>query len=125
MINDQLTGQKQRVHYINKEIKHVMQCTKNDCGVACIKMAWQWLGIELSELDDILTTLSIKNFSLWTIDIAHICAIKKLKHTMYTITLGVQESYFKDLEFYSKERDFNFEKNRISSLFRNASNLGS
>jgi hypothetical protein len=25
--------------FINKEIKHLMQKTNNDCGVACIKMA--------------------------------------------------------------------------------------
>jgi len=25
--------------FINKDIKHLMQKTNNDCGVACIKMA--------------------------------------------------------------------------------------
>ncbi len=74
-------------------------------------------------LDEILIDLGVKNYSLWTIDIAHICSIKNLKHAMYTITWGVQESYANE-DFYSKEREFDFEKQRISQLFHQSSHLG-
>jgi hypothetical protein len=74
-------------------------------------------------LDDTLIRLGVKNYSLWTIDIAHICSIKNLKHSMYTITWGVEESYVNE-DFYSKEREFTFEKKRIGQLFQQSSQLG-
>lgn len=42
---------------------------------------------------------------------------------MYTITIGVQENYSNE-EFYSKERNFSIEKQRINQKFTNASQLG-
>ncbi len=42
---------------------------------------------------------------------------------MYTITIGVQDNYSNE-EFYSKERNFLTEKQRINQKFINASQLG-
>jgi hypothetical protein len=40
MINSNNVSQDKRLQFINWQIRHIMQMTKNDCGVACIKMAW-------------------------------------------------------------------------------------
>ncbi len=61
--------------------------------------------------------------SLWTIDIANLCAIKNLKHQMYTLTIGVQEAYATE-DFYTKDKKFNLEKERVNNLFKTRSELG-
>lgn len=61
--------------------------------------------------------------SLWTIDIAHICAIKGLNHSMFTITLGVEDAY-EIYEFYTKDKNFNSEKQRINRKFQQTAQLG-
>ena len=30
---------KKKINYLNNDIKHLQQATKNDCGIACFKMA--------------------------------------------------------------------------------------
>ena len=88
-----------------------------------LKIRYIYNDLNGLNLDEILIKLGVKNFSLWTIDIAHVCSIKNLKHVMYTITWGVQESYVNE-DFYSKEREFNFEKQRICHLFQQSTQLG-
>lgn len=61
--------------------------------------------------------------SLWTIDMAHVCSIMKIKHAMYTINMGVQENYADEL-FYSKDKNFDEEKHRIEEKFANRIDLG-
>lgn len=42
---------------------------------------------------------------------------------MYTITLGVNDNYSQE-EFYSADKDFEFEKKRIKDKFQRAAELG-
>ena len=48
----------------------------------------------------------------------------KIKHEMCTITLGVDDNYSSE-EFYSVDKDFEFEKQRIRDKFNKAEELGS
>ena len=54
---------------------------------------------------------------------AHICSLKNLNHTMFTITLGVQKSY-KDEDFYTVNNKFASEEIRVNELFKNSKNKG-
>ncbi|CAF0876833.1 unnamed protein product [Brachionus calyciflorus] len=120
-----------RVSYLNNDIKHIKQLTKNDCGPTCLKMAINYLYGNLSNdvrierfqnVDKILSDLNLNSKSLWTIDIAHICAIEKINHIMYTVTLGVQDSY-SSIDFYT-EGNFTSEMLRIEQKFSNSRELG-
>lgn len=42
-----------RVTYINEMIPHIQQFTKNDCGIACFKMALKWVSLLIRTLDKI------------------------------------------------------------------------
>lgn len=53
---------------------------------------------------------------MWTIDIAHLCALTSLKHDMYTMTWGVSEDYQTE-EFYTHDNKFKHEQTRINKLF--------
>ena len=74
-------------------------------------------------LDRLLKELGVLDLSLWTIDIAHICALMNIRHEMHTITLGVDENYSSE-HFYSVDSNFEKEKNRIRNKFNNANQLG-
>jgi len=76
---------------------------------------------KLNQIDSILVGLNLKESSLWTIDIAHICALINLEHKMFTTTIGVDQNYSTE-SFYLK--DFNQEKVRIENKFKNSQSLG-
>ncbi len=76
---------------------------------------------KLNQIDSILNELNLKDTSLWTIDIAHICALINLEHTMFTATIGVDQNYSSE-SFYLK--DFHLEKVRIENKFKNSQCLG-
>lgn len=63
------------------------------------------------------------NYSLWTIDIAHVLAIYKVKHEMFTITLGVLDSYSTET-FYNSNHNFDSEKLRVNEKFNKTLDLG-
>ena len=113
-------------YYLNLDIKHCRQLTKNDCGIACLKMAFNYLFKETSapgKLDTVLGSLGLGTTSLWTIDIANVCAAMDIAHLMYTITWGVEESYGNE-PFYAQEMDFDEEKRRVARLFEDSSRIG-
>ena len=61
--------------------------------------------------------------SLWTIDIAHVLSLFNVRHAMYTITYGVNNSYETN-SFYAKDNNFKSEEFRINNKFSQASQLG-
>jgi hypothetical protein len=121
--------------YLNCDIKHLEQKTKNDCGIACLKMAIDYvhkngklivseeIGSPQKNVDHLLKELKISDLSLWTIDLAHVCSLMNIKHQMYTITYGVDDNYSSE-HFYSADKSFDVEKQRISEKFDKASDLG-
>ena len=76
-----------------------------------------------AHLNLLLEKLGVRDLSLWTIEIAHICALMRIKHTMHTVTLGVDEKYSSE-NFYAADVDFEAEKQRIREKFSNAEKSG-
>jgi hypothetical protein len=73
------------------------------------------------DLNQILTNLNIKDLTLWTIDLAHVCAINNIRHSFYTINCVVQSTY-SSIHFYSKT--FEDEEKRINDKFKRCDELG-
>ncbi|RNA16987.1 GUCD1 isoform X2 [Brachionus plicatilis] len=124
--------ERSRVFFFNNDIKHLKQLTQNDCGPACLKMAINFIhrncphalrNERVSNIDHLLRHLNLDSKSLWTIDIAHLCAMEKINHVMYTITLGVLDSY-SSVDFYSNETNFRSEMLRIEQKFSKAKEIG-
>jgi len=70
-----------------------------------------------------LRELKIADTSLWTIDIAHLCALKKIKHKMFTVSWGVKDSY-QSSEYYTKDKRFLAERERVNRVFASHETLG-
>lgn len=81
------------------EVPHVNQLYNWDCGLACILMVLQTIGIDncdLRALEKLCGTQSI-----WTVDLAYLLRSFSVMFTYFTVTLGANpnfsvETFYKD-----------------------------
>ncbi|XP_060573420.1 protein GUCD1-like [Ruditapes philippinarum] len=107
-------------HVVHK-VPLCMQSYSWDCGLACASMVLQYFGkdahkVYTTDLEELKCGESI-----WTIDLA--CLMQKycIKHTLCTITLGVDKGYSKQA-FYSGK--FSVDEERVSKLFEESGSNG-
>ena len=100
-----------------------MNAAPNYLSFSTSDPASRYLNKTVDDLNDMLEELKIVNTSLWTIDIAHLCALKNVKHKMFTLSWGVEDSYQSN-EYYTKDRRFLAEKERVNHIFGSHEKLG-
>ena len=100
-------------------IPHVKQILNWDCGLACVLMALQALGVEgccMEALTDLCPTTSV-----WTIDLAHLLNAFGVRVHFFTITIGANPDFAQE-KFY---KDTMAEDGmRVEKLFRQAETAG-
>lgn len=92
-----------------------------DCGLACSRMALQYLHpVSEEEFQNACEVLKLTE-SVWTIDLAYLMHHLGVKHRFCTQTLGVDKG-FRNQSFYKKH--FETEEERVNELFKHAESRG-
>lgn len=105
------------------DLPHVRQKFDWDCGLACLQMVLKKYFGDKFQLEEFEAVCEKKNFgkSVWTIDLATVLTEFGLDYILYTITLGVDESYETD-KFY--QQFYDADQYRVNNLFNQAEELG-
>ncbi|XP_073168911.1 protein GUCD1 isoform X1 [Lepidochelys kempii] len=103
--------------YVQLQVPVIQQLYHWDCGLACSRMALQYLNrLNDEEFQKAIRELRLTK-SIWTIDLAYLMRHFDVKHRFCTQTLGVDKGY-KNQSFYRKH--FDTEENRVNQLFAQA-----
>ncbi|KNA07811.1 hypothetical protein SOVF_168430 isoform B [Spinacia oleracea] len=86
-----------RVHFI--EVPHVNQLSNWDCGLACVLMVLQTIGINNCSLHTLEKLCGTR--SIWTVDLAYLLQKFSVIFSFFTVTIGANpnfsvESFYKD-----------------------------
>ncbi|XP_074279885.1 guanylyl cyclase 1 [Silene latifolia] len=81
------------------EVPHISQLSNWDCGLACILMVLQTMGISNCSLHSLEKLCGTR--SIWTVDLAYLLQSFSVIFSYFTVTLGANpnfsmESYYKD-----------------------------
>ncbi|XP_057523100.1 guanylyl cyclase 1 isoform X2 [Amaranthus tricolor] len=81
------------------EVPHVNQVSNWDCGLACVLMVLQTIGISNCSLHGLEKLCGTK--SIWTVDLAYLLQSFSVIFSYFTVTLGANpnfsvESFYKD-----------------------------
>ncbi|CAI0443454.1 unnamed protein product [Linum tenue] len=104
-------------HFV--EVPHVNQLQSWDCGLACVVMVLNTVGVSdcsIEALADISSTTSI-----WTVDLAYLLKRFSVRFSYFTVTIGANPSY--SVETYYKEQ-LPTDVLRVDMLFEKASEEG-
>ncbi|XP_042697550.2 protein GUCD1 isoform X4 [Chrysemys picta bellii] len=103
--------------YVQLQVPVIQQLYHWDCGLACSRMALQYLNrLNDEEFQKAIRELRLTK-SIWTIDLAYLMRHFGVKHRFCTQTLGVDKGY-KNQSFYRKH--FDTEEYRVNQLFAQA-----
>ncbi|XP_078492761.1 protein GUCD1-like isoform X1 [Ciona intestinalis] len=109
-------------NYVLLDVDHIKQEGNWDCGIASLRMAVRFLErtTNVFKLDEAILKHSLEK-SVWTIDLAYLCAIMGIRHMLTTITLGADSTYSEE-SFYLNQlkTSFSVEMNRVNKLFKSA-----
>ncbi|KAJ8979807.1 hypothetical protein NQ317_001297 [Molorchus minor] len=112
-------GQPEKIHI---QLSHYKQKYNWDCGISCVLMV-----LPTKDRKDFLTNFGQIcksegfNKSTWTIDICYLLKRYRIKHTFYTVTLGIHEGY-RGNSFY--HHVLTKDENRVNSRFETAKSVG-
>ncbi|KAJ8764072.1 hypothetical protein K2173_004970 [Erythroxylum novogranatense] len=101
------------------QVPHINQLNSWDCGLACVLMALNTIGItdcSIQSLADACNTTSI-----WTVDLAYVLQKFSVRFSYFTVTLGANPNY--SAETFYKEQLPN-DLVRVDTLFRKAVDEG-
>ncbi|KAJ4836552.1 Guanylyl cyclase 1 [Turnera subulata] len=104
-------------HFV--DVPHINQLHSWDCGLACVLMALNTVGIgncSIQGLADICCTTSI-----WTVDLAYLLQKFSVKFSYYTVTLGANPNYSAET-FYQEQLPSDL--GRVDMLFQKALEQG-
>lgn len=104
-------------HFV--EVPHIKQLHSWDCGLACVLMALNTIGINncsIQGLVDLCCTSSI-----WTVDLAYLLQKYSVSFSFYTVTLGANPNY--SVETFYKEQ-LPADLVRVDMLFQKARGEG-
>lgn len=81
------------------EVPHVNQIYNWDCGLACVLMVLQTIGIDNCNLQALVELCGTE--SIWTVDLAYLLQSFSVMFTYFTVTLGANpnfsvETFYKD-----------------------------
>lgn len=81
------------------EVPHVNQLYNWDCGLACVLMVMQTIGVDNCDLRSLEKLCGTK--SIWTVDLAYLLRSFSVMFTYFTVTLGANpnfsvETFYKD-----------------------------
>ncbi|XP_048495520.1 guanylyl cyclase 1 isoform X2 [Beta vulgaris subsp. vulgaris] len=99
------------------EVPHVKQLSNWDCGLACVLMVLQTIGINncsLHALEDLCDTRSI-----WTVDLAYLLQSFSVVFSYFTVTLGANPNFSVE-SFYKLPHDLD----RVDMLFQKSIEAG-
>uniref|UniRef100_F6YTC9 Uncharacterized protein n=2 Tax=Ciona intestinalis TaxID=7719 RepID=F6YTC9_CIOIN len=110
-------------NYVLLDVDHIKQEGNWDCGIASLRMAARYLERATNAMvtmDEAILKHGLEK-SVWTIDLAYLCAIMGIKHILTTITLGADSTYSEE-SFYLNQlkTSFSVEMNRVNKLFKSA-----
>ena len=97
---------------------HFPQCFPWDCGLACVQMMLQRLGIHVKSL---ALRQHVNTTSIWTIDLAHLLQIYNVQHVFYTRIIGINPSLQSE-QFYAQS--LTKDTDRITKLTAHALRIG-
>ncbi|KGN45758.1 guanylyl cyclase 1 [Cucumis sativus] len=101
------------------EVPHINQLQQWDCGLACVLMVLNILGIngcDIQSLADLCGTRSI-----WTVDLAYLLQRFSVSFSYFTVTFGADPNY--SVESFYKEELAN-DLVRVDRLFQKALEAG-
>ncbi|XP_022990004.1 protein GUCD1 [Cucurbita maxima] len=101
------------------EVTHINQLQQWDCGLACVLMILDTLGIHdchIQSLADLCGTTSI-----WTVDLAYLLQSFSVSFSYFTVTFGADPNY--SVESFYKEELAN-DLVRVDKLFQKAVDAG-
>ncbi|KAL0083554.1 Guanylyl cyclase [Phycomyces blakesleeanus] len=102
-------------HFANHRVAHIIQNSNWDCGIACIAMVLQGLGIRCS-LRSLAEQCAVE--SVWTIDLAVLLRNNyEGDFTYYTSYFGSRREH-QENKFY--QDDFDEDERRVNKLFGSA-----
>ncbi|XP_014664062.1 PREDICTED: protein GUCD1-like [Priapulus caudatus] len=103
-------------------VPHIGQCNSWDCGLACARMVL-WYCLPNGNLSDFEYQCNAVGFyqSIWTVDLAYLMRRYGLRHSMHTLTIGV-DSGFSKVRFYSSS--IQEDEARVTTLFARAAQNG-
>eukprot|EP00258_Populus_trichocarpa_P046215 XP_024462234.1 protein GUCD1 isoform X3 [Populus trichocarpa] len=104
-------------HFV--QVPHIKQLHSWDCGLACVLMALNTIGINncsIQGLADLCCTSSI-----WTVDLAYLLQKYSVSFSFYTVTLGANPNY--SVETFYKEQ-LPADLVRVDMLFQKARGEG-
>ncbi|KAL2940435.1 Protein GUCD1, partial [Bienertia sinuspersici] len=73
------------------EVPHVSQLSNWDCGLACVLMVCETIGINNCSLDALEMLCGTK--SIWTVDLAHLLQSFSVIFSYFTVTLGANPNF--------------------------------
>lgn len=106
-----------RAQFVN--VPHVQQLCNWDCGLACVLMVLNTLGIQghdIKSLGQLCCTSSI-----WTVDLAHLLRLFGVDVVFLTVTIGANPSFAVET-FYKENMEEDGE--RVNKLFEKAPLVG-
>ncbi|XP_065872416.1 guanylyl cyclase 1 [Euphorbia lathyris] len=104
-------------HFV--EVPHVSQLESWDCGIACIVMALNAVGIKdcsVQGLAELCHTTSI-----WTVDLAYLLQKFSVRFSYFTVTFGANPNYSGEI-YYKEQLPTDLE--RVDMLFRKSREEG-
>eukprot|EP00803_Ostreobium_quekettii_P005533 evm.model.scf_541.3 EVM.evm.TU.scf_541.3 scf_541:55491-57195(-) len=106
-------------HSAVMEVPHVRQTQSWDCGLACVVMVLEAMGIKGVDLDTIKQLCPTQ--STWTVDLAYLLHRFGLNVLFLTVTIGANPDFASE-SFYldNMEED----EHRVNRLFREAASKG-
>lgn len=104
-------------HFI--EVPHINQLYNWDCGLACVLMVLQTIGITCCDLDTLGQLCGTT--SIWTVDLAYLLHNFSVNFSYLTVTLGANPNF--SVETFYKEQLPN-DLVRVDMLFRKALKSG-
>lgn len=110
----QATQQQTQGTFVRCEVPHIPQRFSWDCGIACVLMVLRALGVgwQRARYKDLLRLCPTT--SVWTIDLAHLLALFRVRVTFLTITIGADHSYANEA-FYAPQ--WGSDAARVQRLF--------
>lgn len=101
------------------EIPHVNQLYNWDCGLACVLMVLQTMGIRNCSLQSLENLCGTK--SIWTVDLAYLLQRFSFVFSYFTVTLGANPNF--SLESFYKDQ-LPHDLVRVNLLFQKALEAG-
>ncbi|KAL4386714.1 hypothetical protein GQ457_09G030140 [Hibiscus cannabinus] len=106
-----------RSHFV--QVPHVNQLFSWDCGLACVLMALNTVGVDdcsIENLAELCCTTSI-----WTVDLAYLLQRFSIRFFYYTVTFGANPNY-SDETYYKEQLPTDLV--RVDTLFKKAVEAG-